>query len=77
MCVIDDSNEHMLTVWDWQKRSKVAEIKVISRIHISSILYIYVQNHYTDTHVVNCSKCLLSETAASSVFDIEKCEWKT
>lgn len=28
MCVIDDSNEHMLTVWDWQKKSKVAEIKV-------------------------------------------------
>ncbi|OXB77960.1 UNVERIFIED_CONTAM: hypothetical protein H355_003183 [Colinus virginianus] len=27
LCVIDDSNEHMLTVWDWQKKSKVAEIK--------------------------------------------------
>ncbi|MBZ3873889.1 Echinoderm microtubule-associated protein-like 4 [Sciurus carolinensis] len=28
LCVIDDSNEHMLTVWDWQKKSKGAEIKV-------------------------------------------------
>lgn len=28
LCVIDDSNEHMLTVWDWQRKSKVAEIKV-------------------------------------------------
>ncbi|KAF4016252.1 hypothetical protein G4228_007645, partial [Cervus hanglu yarkandensis] len=27
LCVIDDSNEHMLTVWDWQKKSKGAEIK--------------------------------------------------
>lgn len=26
--VVDDSNEHMLTVWDWQKKSKIAEIKV-------------------------------------------------
>ncbi|TSK42137.1 Echinoderm microtubule-associated protein-like 4 [Bagarius yarrelli] len=25
--VVDDSNEHMLTVWDWQKKSKIAEIK--------------------------------------------------
>lgn len=34
LCVIDDSNEHMLTVWDWQKKSKVAEIKVNSGIHL-------------------------------------------
>ncbi|KAI2657581.1 Echinoderm microtubule-associated protein-like 4 [Labeo rohita] len=27
LSVIDDSNEHMLTVWDWQKKSKIAEIK--------------------------------------------------
>ncbi|RMC12454.1 hypothetical protein DUI87_09970 [Hirundo rustica rustica] len=27
LCVIDDSNEHMLTVWDWQRKSKIAEIK--------------------------------------------------
>lgn len=29
LSVIDDSNEHMLTVWDWQKKSKIAEIKVL------------------------------------------------
>uniref|UniRef100_A0A8C1CAJ3 EMAP like 4 n=1 Tax=Cyprinus carpio carpio TaxID=630221 RepID=A0A8C1CAJ3_CYPCA len=28
LSVIDDSNEHMLTVWDWQKKSKIAEIKI-------------------------------------------------
>ncbi|XP_034967119.2 echinoderm microtubule-associated protein-like 4 isoform X5 [Zootoca vivipara] len=32
LCVIDDSNEHMLTVWDWQKRSKVAEIKTTNEV---------------------------------------------
>lgn len=28
LSVVDDCNDHMLTVWDWQKKSKVAEIKV-------------------------------------------------
>lgn len=28
LSVIDDCNDHMLTVWDWQKKSKIAEIKV-------------------------------------------------
>lgn len=28
LAVIDDCNDHMLTVWDWQKKSKIAEIKV-------------------------------------------------
>lgn len=30
LSVIDDCNDHMLTVWDWQKKSKIAEIKVIN-----------------------------------------------
>lgn len=28
LCVIDDSNEHMLSVWDSNKATKQAEIKV-------------------------------------------------
>uniref|UniRef100_A0A8C5T0B1 EMAP like 4 n=1 Tax=Laticauda laticaudata TaxID=8630 RepID=A0A8C5T0B1_LATLA len=32
LCVVDDSNEHMLTVWDWQKKSKVAEIKTTNEV---------------------------------------------
>ncbi|KAM6460440.1 echinoderm microtubule-associated protein-like 4 isoform 5-T5 [Liasis olivaceus] len=32
LCVIDDSNEHMLTVWDWQRKSKVAEIKTTNEV---------------------------------------------
>lgn len=28
LSVIDDCNDHMLTVWNWQKKSKIAEIKV-------------------------------------------------
>lgn len=28
LCVIDDSNEHMLSVWDCNKGTKHAEVKV-------------------------------------------------
>ncbi|XP_026793050.1 echinoderm microtubule-associated protein-like 4 isoform X1 [Pangasianodon hypophthalmus] len=27
LCVIDDSNEHMLSVWDWNKNTKIVEVK--------------------------------------------------
>ncbi|XP_066536566.1 echinoderm microtubule-associated protein-like 2 isoform X1 [Hoplias malabaricus] len=27
LCVIDDSNEHMLSIWDWNKNTKVVEVK--------------------------------------------------
>lgn len=28
LCVIDDSNEHMLSVWDWNRNTKIVEVKV-------------------------------------------------
>lgn len=38
LSVVDDCNDHMLTVWDWHKKSKIAEIKVKlpSRLHCSA-----------------------------------------
>ncbi|XP_048378370.1 echinoderm microtubule-associated protein-like 2 isoform X2 [Stegostoma tigrinum] len=27
LCAVDDSNEHILSVWDWQKEQKVADVK--------------------------------------------------
>ncbi|XP_051899976.1 echinoderm microtubule-associated protein-like 2 isoform X1 [Pristis pectinata] len=27
LCAVDDSNEHVLSVWDWQKEAKLAEVK--------------------------------------------------
>lgn len=30
LCVVDDSNEHMLSVWDCNRGVKLAEIKVRS-----------------------------------------------
>ncbi len=47
LCVIDDSNEHMLSVWDY-KGTKCAEVKVkksqSSRLSFIEILTIYLYN---------------------------------
>ncbi|XP_068089102.1 echinoderm microtubule-associated protein-like 4 isoform X7 [Hyperolius riggenbachi] len=51
LAVIDDSNEHMLTVWDWQKKSKVAEIKTTNEVVLG------VEFHPTDpSTIVTCGK---------------------
>ncbi|XP_031435277.1 echinoderm microtubule-associated protein-like 4 isoform X3 [Clupea harengus] len=51
LSVIDDSNEHMLTVWDWQKKSKIAEIKTTNEVVLA------VEFHPTDANtIVTCGK---------------------
>lgn len=29
LCSVDDSNDHVLSVWDWQKEEKLADVKVL------------------------------------------------
>lgn len=31
LCVVDDSNDHTLSVWDWQREERMAEVKVWRR----------------------------------------------
>ncbi|KAM8859627.1 echinoderm microtubule-associated protein-like 4 isoform 5-T5 [Spinachia spinachia] len=51
LSVIDDCNDHMLTVWDWQKKSKIAEIKTTNEVVLA------VEFHHTDPHIiVTCGK---------------------
>ncbi|KAM4590894.1 echinoderm microtubule-associated protein-like 4 isoform 2-T2 [Odontesthes bonariensis] len=51
LSVIDDCNDHMLTVWEWQKKSKVAEIKSTNEVVLS------VEFHPTDPNtIVTCGK---------------------
>ncbi|XP_078261097.1 EMAP like 4 isoform X1 [Rhinoraja longicauda] len=51
LCVVDDSNEHMLTVWEWQKKSKIAEIKSTNESVLSADF------HPTDPNtIVTCGK---------------------
>ncbi|XP_054976597.1 echinoderm microtubule-associated protein-like 4 isoform X4 [Sorex araneus] len=51
LCVIDDSNEHMLTVWDWQRKSKAAEIKTTNEVVLA------VEFHPTDANtIITCGK---------------------
>ncbi|XP_061915316.1 echinoderm microtubule-associated protein-like 4 isoform X2 [Entelurus aequoreus] len=51
LSVIDDCNDHMLTVWDWQKKSKIAEIKSTTEV------VLVVEFHPTDPNtIVTCGK---------------------
>uniref|UniRef100_A0A3Q3WDZ3 Uncharacterized protein n=1 Tax=Mola mola TaxID=94237 RepID=A0A3Q3WDZ3_MOLML len=51
LSVIDDCNDHMLTVWDWQKKSKIAEIKTTNEVVLA------VEFHPTDPNtIVTCGK---------------------
>ncbi|XP_072246523.1 echinoderm microtubule-associated protein-like 4 [Leuresthes tenuis] len=51
LSVIDDCNDHMLTVWEWQKKSKIAEIKSTNEVVLS------VEFHPTDPNtIVTCGK---------------------
>ncbi|XP_063048364.1 echinoderm microtubule-associated protein-like 4 isoform X2 [Engraulis encrasicolus] len=51
LSVIDDSNEHMLTVWDWQKKSRIAEIKTTNEVVLG------VEFHPTEPNtIVTCGK---------------------
>ncbi|XP_007890639.2 echinoderm microtubule-associated protein-like 4 isoform X4 [Callorhinchus milii] len=51
LCVVDDSNEHMLTVWEWQRKSKIAEIKSTNEAVLAADF------HPTDPNaIVTCGK---------------------
>ncbi|KAM9803929.1 echinoderm microtubule-associated protein-like 4 [Neosynchiropus ocellatus] len=51
LSVIDDCNDHMLTVWDWQKKSKIAEIKTTNEV------VLVVEFHPTDPNtIITCGK---------------------
>lgn len=28
LCAVDDSNDHVLSVWDWQREERLADVKV-------------------------------------------------
>ncbi|TRY87572.1 hypothetical protein DNTS_027013 [Danionella cerebrum] len=51
LCVIDDSNEHMLSVWDWNKNIKQAEVKSTNEAVLD------VDFSPTDTNnIISCGK---------------------
>ncbi|XP_013880777.1 echinoderm microtubule-associated protein-like 4 isoform X2 [Austrofundulus limnaeus] len=51
LSVIDDCNDHMLTVWNWQKKAKIAEIKTTNEV------VLVVEFHPTDPNlIITCGK---------------------
>ncbi|NXY28600.1 EMAL1 protein, partial [Pomatorhinus ruficollis] len=51
LCSVDDSNDHVLSVWDWQKEEKLADVKCSNEAVFASDF------HPTDTNIiVTCGK---------------------
>uniref|UniRef100_A0A7N8XA41 EMAP like 1 n=1 Tax=Mastacembelus armatus TaxID=205130 RepID=A0A7N8XA41_9TELE len=51
LCAVDDSNDHVLSVWDWQREDRLAEVKC------SNESVFAVDFHPTDSNiVVTCGK---------------------
>ncbi|XP_073725776.1 echinoderm microtubule-associated protein-like 1 isoform X5 [Misgurnus anguillicaudatus] len=51
LCVVDDSNDHILSVWDWQKEERFAEVKCSNESVFAADF------HPTDANiVVTCGK---------------------
>lgn len=51
LCAVDDSNDHVLSIWDWQKEEKLADVKC------SNEAVFVADFHPTDTNIiVTCGK---------------------
>ncbi|XP_040831484.1 echinoderm microtubule-associated protein-like 1 isoform X3 [Ochotona curzoniae] len=51
LCAVDDSNDHVLSVWDWQKEERLADVKCSNEAVFAADF------HPTDTNViVTCGK---------------------
>ncbi|XP_036606494.1 echinoderm microtubule-associated protein-like 1 isoform X7 [Trichosurus vulpecula] len=51
LCAVDDSNDHVLSVWDWQKEEKLADVKCSNEAVFAADF------HPTDTNIiVTCGK---------------------
>ncbi|XP_042598439.1 echinoderm microtubule-associated protein-like 1 isoform X2 [Cyprinus carpio] len=53
LCVVDDSNDHILSVWDWQREERLAEVKVMCYSDSVFVSFLLI----TDANViVTCGK---------------------
>ncbi|CAL8286907.1 unnamed protein product [Lota lota] len=51
LCVVDDSNDHVLSAWDWQREDRLADVKCSNESMFA------VDFHPTDSHVIiTCGK---------------------
>uniref|UniRef100_A0A665VTZ1 Uncharacterized protein n=1 Tax=Echeneis naucrates TaxID=173247 RepID=A0A665VTZ1_ECHNA len=51
LCTVDDSNDHVLSVWDWQRGDRLAEVKCSNESVFAADF------HPTDSHIiVTCGK---------------------
>uniref|UniRef100_A0A8C5A6E3 EMAP like 1 n=1 Tax=Gadus morhua TaxID=8049 RepID=A0A8C5A6E3_GADMO len=51
LCVVDDSNDHVLSAWDWQREDRLADVKCSNESMFAADF------HPTDSHVIiTCGK---------------------
>lgn len=51
LCAVDDSNDHVLSVWDWQREERLADVKCSNEAVFAADF------HPTDTNIiVTCGK---------------------
>lgn len=39
LCAVDDSNDHVLSVWDWQKEERLADVKVSPSLMLGRLAF--------------------------------------
>lgn len=70
LCAVDDSNDHVLSVWDWQREDRLAEVKV------SSIVRLRQTVTCLHTHIdwqLNCCVFVLCVMPAGSSAPTSRC----
>lgn len=56
MCVVDDSNDHILSVWDWQREERLAEVKVTTLCKLSYLKFQVDADQIGCRHDYSCKK---------------------
>lgn len=67
LCAVDDSNDHVLSVWDWQREDKLAEVKVCeTQKYYAFGRKLHVQHVASASPVFLCLQC-----SNESVFGVD------
>ncbi|XP_062872674.1 echinoderm microtubule-associated protein-like 2 isoform X2 [Trichomycterus rosablanca] len=55
LCAVDDANDHILSVWDWQKEKQIADVKCSNESVLGAVFHPMEANH-----IVTCGKSHLN-----------------
>lgn len=66
LCSVDDSNDHVLSVWDWQREEKLADVKVLcgSVREMWRLVFVIKNPSYLTLFQTHCKNCCLPLSSA-------------